>query len=253
LPVLLVDCPHKNEDNSYVYFKDLMRDVDFGLIHLPLKTHGSTLDFIFKNIKSNRVLLLDSDAEIISKDMISFLLQQSRISSFFGSGFNNEYRKDGHPDGKSNIADGLYCERMWLPCTILNVKYVREALDANISFNTKVLYSEKPLFQAIARRYYKFKRKYSPFLPKLFGFSFIYFNPEWIFFDTGALIFQYLKYEKQYEYNGITDVLHNDYVIHKFGFTRAVISGENEQDIENTDEFLMKRIVERYGIILKCQ
>src|ERR1035437_6192453 len=106
LPVLIIDCPFNDNNESYDYFKILMKEYDFNLIQLPLNTHGTTLDYIFKNVKSDRLLLLDSDAEVISKEIIPLLLTQSKKETFFGAGFNNEFRKDGHPNFNNNIADG---------------------------------------------------------------------------------------------------------------------------------------------------
>ena len=56
LPVLVINCPLKNDDGSYDYFVKLMKDIDFDLLCLPLKSHGSTLDYIFKNINCERIL-----------------------------------------------------------------------------------------------------------------------------------------------------------------------------------------------------
>lgn len=250
LPVLLIDCPPNDTDGSFVYFKNLLNSIDFNLLQLPLKTHGSTLDYIFKNIKSERILLLDSDAEIVSKSMIDFLLLQSRKVGYFGAGFKHEFRKDIHPNAKSKNQDGLYCERMWLPCTILNVNHIKEAINNKISFNTDLQYSNFKSLEVIARKYYKLKQMKFNFLPQLFGFKFLYFTPNWIFFDTGSRIYQYLKYEKQYDYCGITESSFPDFVNHEFGATRDVLSIESNNR-EDFEESLIQRINEIYGDLIK--
>lgn len=142
LPVLVINCPLKNDDGSYDYFVKLMNVVEFDLLCLPLKSHGSTLDYIFQNINCERILLIDSDAEILSAPIIELLLNNSRKENFFGSGFKHEHRRQ--MDDKYHLENGIYCERMWLPTCILNVKHIREALDSGLSFNVKTLYNNNP-------------------------------------------------------------------------------------------------------------
>jgi hypothetical protein len=251
LPVLLIDCHAPNDDGSYDYFSKLLNQVDFGLLQLPLKSHGSTLDYIFRNIKSDRVLLLDSDAEILSGDVVSFFLKESRKETYFGAGFKHEFRRIEYENG--GYKNGLYCERMWLPLCVLDVKKVTEALDANKSFNVKTLFSNKPTFQRVARKFHKrykypYFRTHFSFLSRVFGFRFLNFDVEWIFCDTGALLFQYLCYSKQYDYSGITENSYPDYAIHALGVTRGILSDDSEVARFETYKTFISKINEVYLI-----
>src|SRR5687768_15725113 len=68
MPVLVIDCESK--DGSAEHFKALMQNHSFDLLSAPLKPHGHTLDWLFINIQSENVLLLDSDAEILNRVML---------------------------------------------------------------------------------------------------------------------------------------------------------------------------------------
>src|SRR5690349_6456247 len=59
IPTIVLDC--ESRDGSYDWFKDLLRRHDFHLIPAELRPHGQTLDWVFKNIQAERVLLVDSD------------------------------------------------------------------------------------------------------------------------------------------------------------------------------------------------
>lgn len=255
LPVLVINCPLENDDGSYDYFVKLMKDIDFDLLCLPLKSHGSTLDYIFKNINCERILLIDSDAEILSKDIIELLLNNSRKENFFGSGFKHEHRRQ--MDDKYNLDNGIYCERMWLPTCILNVKHIREAINVGFSFNVATLYSNNPKLNFLARKWYHrykisiFRSKKLSFLAELFKFRLLNIEAEWIFCDTGALIFQYLCYKKQYDYFGLTEMSYPEYIIHALGATRGLMSDDVDAVKFESNEYHINRILEVYNVNAK--
>jgi hypothetical protein len=252
LPVLVINCPLKNDDGSYDYFIKLMRDIDFDLLSLPLRSHGSTLDYIFQNIECERVLLLDSDAELKSKEIISLMLNESRKDNFFGAGFKHEHRRQ--LDDIYNLDNGIYCERMWLPTCILNVKHIREALSKGLSFNVKTLYCQNQKLNTIARKWYHrykisfFRNNRLSFLSNIFKFKFLNIEAEWIFCDTGAIVFQYLCYIKQYDYFGLTEMSYQEYVIHALGATRGLMSDDVDAVKFESNEYHINRIMEIYNV-----
>ncbi len=91
LPVTVIDC--ESTDGSVPYFRQLQRQMNFKISHLPLRRHGMTLDRLFLEATCDRLLLLDSDAElkpdqqigedaqkIIARDAVNgFLFQLAKI------------------------------------------------------------------------------------------------------------------------------------------------------------------------------
>src|SRR6266496_6169419 len=71
IPVLLSDCA--STDESFAFFESVMDKYDFDLMTAPLKKHGHTLDWIFSSIEDDKLLLIDSDLEILGNRIISFL------------------------------------------------------------------------------------------------------------------------------------------------------------------------------------
>jgi hypothetical protein len=67
-PVLIIESSKNSDELSY--FKELQNKYNFYIITLPLNIHGKTLDYLFLKLKANNILLLDSDAEILSEELM---------------------------------------------------------------------------------------------------------------------------------------------------------------------------------------
>src|SRR5690348_4156709 len=70
MPVTLVDC---SIDDSFEFFKEQQKNHQFDLLGTQLKTHGLTLDWIFRQAKEKQILLIDSDLEILSSEIIDYI------------------------------------------------------------------------------------------------------------------------------------------------------------------------------------
>ena len=243
MPVLLIDCPlNKNNSSDFNYFEFLMKNEKFDLISLPLKNHGETLDFVFQNINADYVLLVDSDLEILNDNIVPMMKKYINKSNIFGSGFIHGpwwIKETEWEEPRS----GFYQERIWMPFTFLDVKKIREALWVNVSFNSRLFYNLIPSNQYISRKLlYRV-----PFL-KRSNFSFFNFlkktyhdrKPFLVLYDTGADIYQYLRYQKSYFFVGIdvnTEV-ETDYVHHYSGITRKLLFDDQYHTTSLNDEYL---------------
>jgi hypothetical protein len=87
MPVLLIDC--ESDDGSPDYFLALMERYDFDILKCPLQDHGRTLDWIFRHLKCDNALLVDSDLEILTPEIISMFSDYIDEPSVFGCGFTN--------------------------------------------------------------------------------------------------------------------------------------------------------------------
>jgi len=222
MPVLVVNSPIDDQalnSPDYKYLLKLHDEYNFDLIELPLKKHGYILDEIFMNINADNILLIDSDLEIIDTYAIDYMLKYIEYPWVFGSGFIQGPRGLGG-DSPMVKKNGYLVERMWIPLTILDVKKVKEAIRREKSFIAKYVFNDFPIIPTISKMLfysYKFrlfkknrvKHKYKFKFLNLFKQKFGDYSPSFIHYDTGADIYQDLKYTQDYSFIGFTESLVN--------------------------------------------
>ena len=111
MPVLVVDCESK--DGSVAALASLMARERFDLVSAPLRPHGRTLDGLFGAVQAEKILLVDSDLEILGPEILAFMRQFIDDHRTFGCGFI---------DGPGVLVDepgflhrAYYAERPWMP------------------------------------------------------------------------------------------------------------------------------------------
>lgn len=135
MPVLIIDC--ESADGSREHFETLARErgVDFHWLSWPLRPHGDTLDRLLREIRSEMVLLVDSDVEIREARVVAEMQQQLVANKqAYGAGFLQPAGWLGPPHHLLPPQTGYYAERMWIPLVLLRVECVRAALTAGASF-----------------------------------------------------------------------------------------------------------------------
>ena len=222
LPVLVIDC--ESNDNSLEHFERLMVNYQFDLLSAPLKRHGATLDWLFQNIQAESVLLIDSDAEILSQDVLPLMKRFIAHPLVFGCGFTH---------GPCWLAQhpgvGYYQERMWIPLTMLKVLPVRQAVEKGYSFLAKTLYNDFAASQLISRflglRFrFPLSRNWKLTWLNIFKERYAGLKPSYVYSDTGALLYQHLKYSQGLFYIGFPVEIQGQYVNHYHGITRAILN-----------------------------
>ena len=157
IPTIIIDCESK--DGSFAWFRSLIRQYDFYLIQAQLKPHGETLDWIFKRVSADRVLLVDSDVEVLNNEMLSSMRTKLLHSpSVYGSGCLHTARwLTAHYCTDLAIAKGIgyYMERPWIPFTLLRVAPVRTALSEGRSFMHRLVLNDVPQMPLISRALWK--------------------------------------------------------------------------------------------------
>jgi hypothetical protein len=251
MPVLLVDCESK--DGSVARFTDLQKTHPFFLLSAPLQEHGKTLDWIFSHVAANKVLLLDSDAEILSDFAMSLVKRAIAHPQVFGAGYTHgpawlEERHGAAPNVK------YYQERMWIPFSFLKVSFIREALEANHSFAAREFYNG--IFPV-----YRISRLLDRHLPsvlpeqlagKVFTRlrrNFYGHTPEYVYYDTGADVFQYLKYERGLYFAGTPAETQSE-VAHYHGVTRLILDpmDRNGTEVNSILATVLHRLEDEYGV-----
>jgi hypothetical protein len=232
MPLLVVDC--KSTDGSYGYFSRLMKDFKFDLLSVPLNPQGITLDWLFSYVPSKKVLLIDSDAELLNSRIINLAYEYIDDDNTFGFGFvdgpcwwaQHEIARlfQEAPDPPN----GYFEERPWIPFVMFKTSLVRQAIQAGCSFVERTVYNDFAPSQLISK--ILLKRYHFPFFRNSrltwlnsFKRSFHGHKPSWVLYDGGAEIYQYLKYAKGYDFVGLPARFHQRYVSHYWGVTRLLV------------------------------
>ncbi len=150
-PILLIDC--ESRDGSREHFARLSErhGIDFYWLDWPLRRHGTALDALFRGIPAQRVLLIDSDLEILDRRVVAAMSDALLThEDAYGAGFLHRAQWMGAAHG---LPDGVarYAERMWIPLVLLRTAPVRQALAEGASFAQQREFLEWPGRPALSR------------------------------------------------------------------------------------------------------
>jgi glycosyltransferase involved in cell wall biosynthesis len=258
--VLVIDC--ESSDGSWEHFLKIRNTHNerVELAQLPLQQHGTTLDFIFRTINSDLILLVDSDLEILNPDVYVKMVDQLNKSDAYGSGLIHS--GEWMTNNSHKIADGTtyFMERMWIPLTLLKTSKIREALANGGSFLAKREYRQTLVNDKVTQIYSKrFRipglRNYPQILDsKIFDRS----TPSVKEYDTGAHIhetstslgysFESIPFEHWsdvYHFDGVTRATQRNFLkstLVKLG----VLSNKVENDLINSQKMAISRLRERF-------
>lgn len=195
----------------------------FSLVEAPLRFHGDTLDEVFRTIPAEQVLLVDSDLEVLDFTLIREMRRWIELDQCFGAGF---FHGPYFGFGSGRFPQGFYAERMWIPFTLLKVKYIRQALDAGESFNIRRIYNDFPFNARVGGLVYKYANRFHLSLRKNpLRKAYLGFKPNYVLQDTGANIYAWLQRQGLFYGGGRTNI-YPLYVAHYDGVTRSTVAKE---------------------------
>jgi hypothetical protein len=236
-PVLVIDC--ESDDGSKVHFERLAarQRLHFYWLEWPLRPHPVTLDHLFRVIPSERVLLIDSDVEIKTRNVFDAMQRAlARESNAYGAGFLHGPEWFGREHGLPAFT-GYYAERMWVPLVLLKSSTVRGILNAGHSFMNRRPFFEVPSWPRLSRMLgYRYRlrglrnvplwtQRHSSNRPVIDGHL-----PAFIEYDTGADLHKELK-QRGYSLASLPGELWND-VHHYHGVTRAHLAGTLRRSVK---------------------
>ena len=216
--------------------------------------HGETLDWLFSQVPSKKVVLMDSDAELLSAEIVSFMFETIDDTGVFGSGFRNPMCSC--PGWVPDQEEGLYVETFWTPFVMLKTSLVREAIRAGCSFRQKILYNEFGPSQFLSRNLLNLKNlgvlRNARIWERLHVFRRTYFGqkPSWINFDTGAEIYHYLKYQRGYHFRAYPIEATSRCVSHYGGLTRRLLDPSHLHGgtpLSEVESLIRGRLKQAYG------
>ncbi|MFP5370241.1 MAG: hypothetical protein ACLGI3_05775 [Actinomycetes bacterium] len=268
-PVLLVNCDPPAASSEH--FDRLAERHGIDVLEAPLKLHGQTLDRLFTELRDERVLLLDSDAELRDPGLVRWMHDMLDHPKVFGAGFTQgPHRAPEHwPQPAGTV---LYMERPWVPCTMLRGSHVKEALAAGRTFVPQFVpndlgagrrasnflaarwgppwapHSQKfnALPEAVRRRAKSWR------LDRLEPLRSSYYRvlrPSMAFYDTAADVHEHLRFERGLLYAGIPFELAGDRVHHYEGVSRYQLVGAMVDDTspDAIHQELVDHLRNRYG------
>lgn len=253
LPVRVIDC--ESTDGSVAYLKALQRELPFAIEPMPLRRHGVTLDRIFRATTRDALLLLDSDAEILDPQLVPAMLDALRPGTY-GSGFlhRGEWLAANHGAGEGK---GWYAERMWIPCVLLDVAAVRQALDAGFSFCQRVVGNEMPQWpwlSTLLRLRFRIPGLRALALDGLGAARRVYggVKPHYVYRDTGADVHDCLVNRKGLAFADLGRDWWPTAVAHRHGVTRRQLRPwmRNAADVGRSRADAIERIAKIYGVTL---
>lgn len=248
MPVILIDCD--STDGSLDHFDRLQSQHQFSIVTLPLRPHGQTLDFVYSELRADRIWLLDSDAEILGSAIVDMMLAGLDDERTFGAGFTHgpawlTQTQTGYPHERV----GLYAERMWIPFTALKRTRVMQALSAGRSFQDSLRFNEIPQIPALAKllhQRFKVVALNKLRLDALRLFRRIYGNerPHYVYSDTGGDIYEYLKRDLEHLFCGFDAKLAGPYISHFHGITRARLNSldTNATSVSSVQNIIADRL-----------
>jgi len=259
IPIVVIDC--ESRDGSFDWFQGLMKDYDFHLIATKLRHHGETLDWIFKGARADRVLLIDSDTEMLNSTMLDQMRRLLHGSNrLYGSGFLHPAQwLEHHYFTNLPIAPGIgyYVERMWIPFTLLRVGPVVEALRLGKSFMHRLVLNEAARFPMLSNLLWRrfrmeiFRRHRLSWLD-LWRKPINDEKPCYVSYDTGADLHAFLTKDRGFQFGGIEAAAVPWSVTHFSGITRSVLGSNASYDPDHlavAHPIIVDRL-HHYGIAL---
>jgi hypothetical protein len=251
-PVHVIDC--ESTDGSGSFFRALQRRLPFTLSSMPLRPHGTTLDRIFRESRCDALLLIDSDAEIVRQDVVPRILA-GRATDADGSGVLHE----GQWLGANHLVAGnigYYAPRMWIPCVLLEVAAIRDALDAGQSFRARIFGNELARMPGLSQflhlrfRVPLLRRMRLDALRSHHG-TFDGVAPHYVYWDTGAAMHRHLL-QRSLRFADLGAELREAGVRHYHGVTRRRLrrTMRNAANFEASRREAIERIERVYGVPL---
>jgi len=259
IPALVIDC--ESRDGSFDWFRALMAGHAFWFTQAKLKQHGETLDWIFNGVSAERILLVDSDVELLNAEMLSrmraMLDSEPRL---YGSGHVHKARwLERHYCTDFVLAPGIgyYMERPWIPFALFRTEPIRDALSNARSFMHRLVLNDVPQLPLVSRVLWKrfrwdYFRRHRLASLDLLRRNYDGGKPSYVSYDTGADIHEFLT-QRGWKFDGVSEDDVPWSVRHFSGVTRSILSESPTADAFRANDahpIVIERLRQEYGVLL---
>jgi hypothetical protein len=254
IPTVMIDC--ESQDGSFEWFGSLQRDFSFHLVREPRRRHGAALDRIFQSTQAERILLVDSDIEVLNNQMFELMRGCLCDEQTYGAGYLQPgawLETHYGTDQPLSPGIGFYKSRPWIPFALLRVRPVRAALSAGASFMHRLELNDVPQIPALSHLLWR-RFAFSPCRRMrlrgldLFRREYEGRKPSYLFFDTGAEIHEMLS-QMKYSFGDVGPAIPYWSIRHLQGVTRDLLQGpaRDARSARTAESDVLKKLKE-YGV-----
>ena len=148
----IIDCSRLPEQR--LICKRIASELNCSYEKWPLKTHGRTLDDLFRSCAEDWIVLLDSDAEILDPSVFLNGLSKAQSADYYSVGWIQQTA----PAIEAGSPITLYMERPWLPFAAFSASAVRELIESGSSFDARRIDNDLLWLPPLLRRPLSFRR-----------------------------------------------------------------------------------------------
>ena len=151
------------------------------------------------------------------------------------------------------LHNAYYHERPWMPLSLFKVSWVREALAAGCSFLDKVVFNDfitRGLLTRVMRRAHEslpVLKRLGVDVPAPLRTAYNGWRPELVYYDTGAAVYEHLKFKRELLFTGMPAHFAPRYVTHFSGVSRHVVQGGGTS-VESIAATVTARLRDEYGL-----
>jgi hypothetical protein len=151
----------------------------------------------------------------------------------------------------TDFENALLFERPFIPISLFKASFVKEALNAGRSFAAIMIDNEYATLPNSINRYVRKLMTIFKIRPPL-CFRKRYFTsyPKRVYYDTGAKIYEYLRYERFFFFASLPRPCISKYVNHFHGATRTIINPNDKQignSVHNINDIIISRLQSEYN------
>ncbi len=223
IPLLIVD--GYSNDRSFEALRGLDLPVDSWLIRMERRIHGVFIDEFVRELKTEQLLLIDSDLEVRDAKaframMLALHASQNEQAITYAAGWSH----GDHDMASDDMPHAWFSRRAWIPFSLFDRGRTVELLDLPTTFESKWIGNEFPnqwiANQLVKRAFFGPTKRWplkplAPLRKSRRGTKAAFYV-----YDTGALVFEAAEARK-WRFADIGWDMMNASVVHHEGATRS--------------------------------
>jgi hypothetical protein len=144
IPLLIVEC--ESTDGSYETLSRLVLPTQAWIVRSPKQIHGVLIDRLMRELKSTRVVLIDSDVEV--RDAIAFRAMQAAMDVAVAGEdvtYAAGWAHGDHDMSNDTMPHAWFPRRPWIPFALFDRRICAELIAVGCSFEATEVGNELPV------------------------------------------------------------------------------------------------------------